>query len=166
MVDVDRMYAAIQHAETGSYHNPYIRTVAKNTPGGSTAFGPVQITDTLAKDYVNKLSPESQQFYHQVLAPRYQAMRESGNNKGKVPNYNPDFDYGGTAQFDPSQNAQDYEQFAKELMSHVAQKAPDEQSFIQAWRGKAVTADPEYYKRVQQGKMMFDNEIKKLQLAQ
>ena len=42
--NLEDIYNAYKFAETGSFSNPWIRTVAENTPGGSTAFGPVQIT--------------------------------------------------------------------------------------------------------------------------
>ena len=64
-IDVDKVYAGLAHAETGSFGNPYIRTVANNASGGSTAFGPVQITYKLAQGAATNgyLSPESQAFY-------------------------------------------------------------------------------------------------------
>ena len=49
----DDIYNAFKFAETGSFDNPWIRTVAEDTPGGSTAFGPVQITGGLLDNFYN-----------------------------------------------------------------------------------------------------------------
>ena len=40
-MDIDLLYDAIAHAETGHLNDPYIRTQARGT--GSSAYGPVQI---------------------------------------------------------------------------------------------------------------------------
>ena len=94
------------------------------------------------------------------MKPRYEQMLKHGNNKGKIPDYNPEFDYGGTAQFDPTQHAQDYEMFAKDIISGVAKEAGgSEDKFVQKWRGKSGNQDPAYYNRFQEGKKIFSNEI-------
>lgn len=169
MIDIDKMYAGIEHAETGSVSNPYIRTQANKAPGGSTAFGPVQVTYKLAQGAAKNgyLSPESQQFYHEVMLPRYEQMLKNGNNQGKIHDYNPIFDYGGTANFDPTQHAQQYQQFAKEIMSGVAKESGgNEHRFVELWRGKSQSQDPQYYKKVEIGKKIFQNEIGKLAATQ
>ncbi len=158
-MDIDKIYAALQNAETGSQENPFIRTVAKKTPGGSTAFGPVQITGNLAENANNAgyLSNDSKKFYESVLKPKYELMKKNGNNQGKTKDYNPRYDYGGDAEFDPSQHAQAYEQFAKEVIQGVGNEAKgDENSFIQKWRGKSPQQDPDYYKRYEDGKRTFE----------
>lgn len=48
----DIIYAGIAHAETGSEDNPWIRTKAKGSY--SSAFGPAQLTSSLAKEYKKK----------------------------------------------------------------------------------------------------------------
>lgn len=154
-VDIDKAYSGITNAETGSYSNPYIRTVAKNTAGGSTAFGPAQITQTLAQEALNKgwLSPDSKKFYNNTLQPMYTQMKYNGNNQGKVQGYNADYDYGGNAGFDPSKHAQDYEMFAKDIMTGLSNRAGgNEHNFVQLWRGKSAAQDPDYYHRYIQGK--------------
>lgn len=158
-IDIDKAYAGVSNAETGSYANPYIRTIANNAPGGSTAFGPVQITYKLAQGAAKNgyLSPESQAFYNTVLKPRYELMLKNGNNKGQA-DYNPAFDYGGHAEFNPNQHAQDYERFAKEVMIGIAKESGNnEKKFIEKWRGKSIEEDPQYYKRFIDGKSKFTN---------
>lgn len=161
-VDIDKMYAGLSHAETGSFQNPYIRTTDNTSKGGSTAFGPVQITYKLAQgaDKNGYLSPDSKIFYEQVMKPKYEQMLKHGNNSGKIPDYNPIYDYGGNAGFDPTQHSQDYEQFAKDIIAGVAKESGgNEGTFIQKWRGQSVNQDPSYYQKVQLGKKLFTNEL-------
>lgn len=49
------LYKSLASAETGNLDNRYIRTKAAEA-GPSTAYGPAQITGTLAKEYLNKHS--------------------------------------------------------------------------------------------------------------
>lgn len=154
-VNPDEMYEAIAHAETGSFKNPHIRTVANKTPGGSTAFGRVQITGTLAEGASkNKyLSQESEKYYREKMKPRYDAMKKHGNMKGKLKDYDADYDYGGSAKFDASEEPE-YEKFAKDVISGVAKEAKDDEgAFIKKWRGNS--GDKEYFKRFQEGKKRY-----------
>lgn len=156
-IDIDKYYAGISHAETGSEKNPYIRTKVKDAPGGSTAFGPVQITGKLAES-ANKAGylKDSKDFYEKEMKPRYEKMAQSGKNKGK-PGYSPRHDYGGDAEFDTKKHGQDYVVFAKEIMTGVAKEAKeDEKTFVKKWRGKDEKQDPEYFKKVEEGKNKFD----------
>ena len=76
-----------------------------------------------------------QAFFEQVMKPRYEMMLRHGNGNGKVQDYNPSFDYGGNAQFNPQQYGQMYEQFAKEVMSGIAKESGgNEEKFLQKWR--------------------------------
>lgn len=161
MLDVDALYAGLSNAETGSFDNPFIRTTAKNTSGGSTAFGPVQVTYKLAQGAAKNgyLSPESESFYENVMKPKYELMLKHGNNKSGA-DYNNQYDYGGTAEFDTTQYGQAYQQFAKEIMSGIAKESGgNERKFIEKWRGKSVSQDHEYFKKVEMGKKIFSGEI-------
>lgn len=159
-VDIDAIYAGLSHAETGSEKNPHIRTKVRKAPGGSSAFGPVQITGSLAEGArKNGYLKQTKEFYDKEMKPRYDAMNKHGNNKGKIKDYDPDYDYGGTAKFDPSKHGQDYEMFAKETIEGVAKEAGnDENKFIEKWRGKKEKDDPVYYKKVREGKKKYLDE--------
>lgn len=50
---LDDLYKGLSVAETGSYPNPWIRTAVR-PKGGSTAFGPVQLTHTTADDFLKR----------------------------------------------------------------------------------------------------------------
>jgi hypothetical protein len=145
---LDRAWLALSEAETGSYKDPFIRTTARKTPGGSTAFGPVQLTGSTAEDYANRgvLSPESQEFYRNTLAPMYENFRKYGNE----PNLTPDqalYDYGGTGGFDPNTQSDGYNTLTKEIMQDMMKRSGgDMQKFIQLWRGVPRSQDERYYK--------------------
>ena len=158
---MDNRYKAISHAETGSEKNPHIRTKLKNTPGGSTAFGPAQITGTTAEGAYKAgyLSKESKKFHEEVMRPKYELMKKHGNNKGKVKDYNPRYDYGGDAEFDAKKHGASYEKYAKDIIGGVSKEAKgDEKEFVRKWRGKTEKQDPEYFKRYEEGKKKAEDE--------
>lgn len=157
--NADVAYEALSNAETQAYaKQPFIRTKAKDTPGGSTAFGPVQITQTLADDALKSgfLSKDSENFYLNILKPRYEQMVKNGNNKDKMEGYNPAYDYGGNAEFNPKMYGQDYQMFAKDVISGVIKRAKgNEMDFLRRWRGQSMNQDPKYFERYNQGKQNF-----------
>lgn len=153
MIYIDKLYKAIKDAETGGEDNPYIRTKVKDTPGGSTAFGPVQITGRLAEGaYRNGYLKESNLFYAREMRPRYILMVHNGNSEGMVSDYNARYDYGGDCEFDGDKYGECYAVMAKEIMIGVAVEAHnDVDKFIEKWRGKREYEDEAYYKKVRQG---------------
>ena len=56
MSQVDRLYEAFQNAETGHLKgdDKFIRTEANLTEGGSSAYGPTQMTGTLVRDMLDR----------------------------------------------------------------------------------------------------------------
>lgn len=154
-VNVDSAYVSVSHAETGGEKNPFIRTKVKDAPGGSTAFGPVQITGKLAEGaHKSGYLKKSKEFYEKEMKPRYDKMKYHGNNKGKIKDYNPRYDYGGDAEFDSEKHGKDYEDFAKEVMAGVAKEAKDDENkFVEKWRGKSEKDDPKYFKKYREKKL-------------
>lgn len=150
------LYDAITNAETGSFDDPWIRTTAKDTPGGSSAFGPAQITFKKAADYAGMhpdgrttsvLSPESVQFVADVMAPMQQNMLKYGGSDMKEGWE--DFDYGGSGEFDVEKHGDAYKQLADEMMAYdYATNNGDIDSFIESWRGVPENKDERYYKAV------------------
>lgn len=150
MADVNTLYNGIANAETGSFDNPWIRTTSA-PKAGSTAFGPVQITKTKVEDYVNRglVSPQSAQFYTQVLAPMYDKFNQYGRAPKKS-GYDPAYDYGGHGNFNSEAYGSLYQQLAKEMMAADLKTAGgDVNKAIMLWRGKPQNADQRYYKAVQ-----------------
>lgn len=173
---LDDIYNAYKFAETGSFDNPWIRTVAKNTPGGSTAFGPVQITGGLLTDYFSNepdvynrnkeiadllreqaglfsyygneedipLHPtHTQGFWNKPLFRHMGALYPTGIQD--------DFDYGGKGMSLTNTQKEQYKTLAQDMMQDMWNKNKNKenpvQSFIEAWRGKTIEEDPDYYKR-------------------
>lgn len=136
------LYEALALAETGGEENPWIRTrvIPK---GGSSAFGPVQITKGLLESAIrNKvLSSESAEFAQQVMLPMQQKFLQHGNT-GKLPAELRAFDYGGTGNFDVESHGDMYRQLANELIQHELKRTMsngniDLDAFLKAWRGKS-----------------------------
>ena len=144
---LDRAWLAVSRAETGSYPDPNIRTTARDTPGGSSAFGPVQLTYNTAKDYADrkKLTPETMKFFQGTMEPMYQKMLLYGNEKGLTQDQ-AKYDYGGNAGYDPVQSGDGYEALTKEIMADMWTRSNgDIMKFIQMWRGVPQAQDPRYY---------------------
>lgn len=131
----EELYNALAYAETGSFKDPWIRTTYA-PKGGSTAFGPVQITNTLLQDALeNKLiGRESRGFARQVMEPMYQNFIKYGREP-KKPGYTPIYDYGGGGGFDPAYH-ENYQDLAKELIQMQVARSSDINDFIKRWRGK------------------------------
>ena len=114
-MDIAIIYEALANAETGGEANPWIRT--KVIPkGGSSAFGPVQLTHGLISDALKRklLSDKSIKFSNEVMLP----MQEQFLKYGSRPNLTPEqlvYDYGGTGNFD-SNYADAYKQLSNELI--------------------------------------------------
>jgi hypothetical protein len=155
---VNVVYSGIQEAETANEPNPFIRTrfqpIDPETGKviGSTAFGPTQITDGLASKFSKdkKFSPQSEQFYQEVMVPMYAKFRRHGGvaagNEVRHPDYDPAFDYGGNGNFDVEKYGEAYEQFSKEIMlSELIRLKGDVQAFVQAWRDETPEEDPRYF---------------------
>jgi len=140
------IYDAISQAETGSFDDPWIRTTAKDTPGGSTAYGPVQITGTKARDYAKRkiLSPEMIEYVNNVYGPMMDRFAEYGNEPEKE-GYSPIYDYGGSGDLTDDEKTQ-YLKLADEMLAYdYVLSQGDDDAFIRAWRG---TGDDERYNQV------------------
>ena len=149
--DVSRLGGALSYAETGSFDNPWIRTTSAPA-AGSTAFGPRQLTYSTAKDYVTRglVSPESGQFFRTVMEPMYVKFNKYGREPQR-PGYSPQYDYGGTGGFDSKAHAAEYFRLADEVLAAMyKQVGGDQQKTIEKWRGKPRSADPAYFRRVQE----------------
>jgi len=81
----------------------FIRTKYRNAPGGSTAFGPGQITATTARDILSRggmVSPQLREYITKRYLPAGKLMLQHGNEgpkRGNKPNFDATYDYGGSA---------------------------------------------------------------------
>jgi hypothetical protein len=149
----DDIYNAFKFAETGSFNNPWIRTVARKTPGGSTAFGPVQITGGLLDDfYKNERGVwDNNQDIASKLKGQATLFNHFGNEPDRAGFGEGLFDYGGTGfGFNDEEKGQ-YKVLAQDMMRDMWKKNKNKKNavdeFINAWRGKTKDEDSDYYKR-------------------
>ena len=159
----DNLYNAIAHAETGHLQGDdrWIRTTASNTPGGSSAYGPVQINKAAltGPGYGDVgFSPEEHDWIQNVYLPQMDLFLQYGNEPNKE-GYDPRYDYGGRGDFTDSDKEM-YDKMAKKLMKfeydRVIRGGGDIDDFIHAWRGESKEKDPRYYETVKD-KYTIDN---------
>lgn len=147
---VKSLYSAINRAEMTARPNPddqWIRTTSVPVKG-STAFGPVQITNSLVQGAIanKELSPESAKFYTDVMEPMYKQFIKHGQNKGKMAGYDKNFDYGGSGYFQGAENRVAYERLAQELIQgRIKEAGGDKLRAAEKWRGKSVNEDKRYF---------------------
>jgi hypothetical protein len=158
---VDEFWDAFQNAETGGIDDPWIRTTAKDTKGGSSAYGPVQLTRGLVAKYAKNNPKVIEDAGLSDFAMKFMDQGDEflthGNNKGKIDFYNPRYDYGGKGHLYGAQDQQDYSRLTKTLMGDLWEKskktdAPVE-NLIKYWRWGEEKAkdndrnsDPRYFK--------------------
>ena len=159
----NELYNAIVHAETGSERNPWIRT--KHAPaGGSTAYGEAQLTGGTVRDliarYPNAFKPLKG--YTDKFLKQADLFATFGREPHK-PGYRKEYDYGGVGLGVPDKKEQlMYRRLAqislwakiKDLKKNNAKtwdSLPPNKKLeltIQAWRGKPLKEDPQYYHKV------------------
>lgn len=153
------MYDAIAHAETGSFKDKWIRTT--HAPkGGSTAWGPVQLTGSTIADFMRRYPRElakHRTFYTRLLAPMYANFAKYGREPNK-PGYDKRWEYGGYGVRLSNDQQRQYRELAMDIMQLMAGEVEQENpkasktvrnhKFIQRWRGKPYSEDPAYYNKV------------------
>lgn len=147
-MDYDKLYEAIMMSEHNNYlgqmfddelYSPWIRTQT-SPPGGSTAYGPVQIGSGLIKTYLDpyhaKKAGMSQEDIETLQALRAQGLEFSkhGNEKGNIPDYNPVFDYGGSGTFTDRGG---YKNVAIKMLTDMVNRRNDGDVYnmLESWRG-------------------------------
>lgn len=154
---IENLYKAFSGAETEAFDNPWIRTTFREAEGGSTAFGPVQLTGNLVKNYLlNKPEVIQDKDFANKYLMNARKFAEHGNNKGKIPHFNPDYDYGGQGGLTTEADYEGYSKLSKAIMSDLWAKAKTTdkplENMIKYWRwgegsDKSRDDDPEYFKR-------------------
>ena len=156
---VERMWNALSAAETPRdlYPSPWIRTTAHKTPGGSTAYGPVQLTRTLSNDYQDRklksFTPGERMYLEDFDAQGIKALH-NGNNKGKIPDYDPDFDYGGKGSLYKPRAQELYKRTTMRILEDIYnEKGGDPHAIARRWRGikdhETLDRNSTWYKRFQ-----------------
>ena len=174
--NIDDIYDAFAFAETGSFENPWIRNTDREVEGGSTAFGPVQVTLGLLEDYRDNESAifQDNQNIGDKLINQANLFNYYGNEPHDIPVHpqhdsliykgimglqdflggegiHEAFDYGGQGTRINSGLRTEYKDFAQDMMLDMWNKNKNKdnpiKSFIQSWRGVPEDEDPDYYKR-------------------
>lgn len=130
------------------------RTFVRNQPGGSSAYGPVQITATLFQDMHEKpekygLSPEDK-----ANLPFFLDQGKEFLKQGNVPGADPTYDYSGRGhldKLDPKEQVRKkaaYKSLAKKaIREHFIRAGGTEQDMVRLWRGKEPHEDPKYFQK-------------------
>lgn len=123
----DELYRSIEVPETGSYKNPWVKSTK------STAYGPVQLTSLLARDYRRRFAS--------IFNPNERKFLDA-YGKGR-----------GTWTAATPADRELYEATTKKIISHMYQvrAKSDLDRFIQLWRGVPESQDPNYYSAVRDG---------------
>jgi hypothetical protein len=147
---ISMLYDAINAAEMRNERGDHFIRTRHAPPGGSSAYGPVQMTKGLISDYKqrygNIFTPEQSEYIDMYLKHADELLRH-GSMFGKLPDYNPDFDYGGIGSLGatPELRAK-YRSLAETVMGHMYKETGNDlNKFIQRWRGVAEVKDPKYY---------------------
>jgi len=150
----------IQRAETGSEKDPFIRT--RHRPkGGSTAFGPGQITGQTLRDF-NARHPQefsNVKGYMNTLIDQSKEFAKYGAEPKKS-GYEARFDYGGSG----NPEAKDTDKYnivqrgvlrgmAKDIFGEIPSKLSKEQreKLVTRYRGASRTEDSRYFREVDKG---------------
>ena len=124
----DKLYSSFVDAETGHLQGDkkFIRTEARNTKGGSSAYGPAQITGTLVRDMLNKgIIPDDLKDYSSRFLDQSDLFLKYGNEKG-LKGYDPKYDYGGSGHLTTPQDQEDYGKLAKVIIANHYRNAQNE----------------------------------------
>lgn len=136
------LYKSLASAETGSLGNRYIRTKASEG-APSTAYGPAQITTTLAKDYINN---HSQLFTAKELDYLDRFVKQ-GQKMLRADDNDPVYGYGGTGVLGDSKADQKlYARVAVKMLDHmIDDNGGSLDKTVRRWRG---ANDRAYFNKV------------------
>lgn len=137
-----RFYKSIADAETGGQENRFIRTKAAEA-GPSTAYGPAQITVSLADSYLNKhsdLFTKSEKAYLQRFSEQGYIMLHADPQ-------DPVYGYGGTGTLgNTPEDEKLYKRVAIKMLHHMQDKNKGSyDKTLQEWRG---ASDAKYFAKV------------------
>lgn len=150
-----RFYKSIISAETGGLENRFIRTKAAEA-GPSTAYGPAQITVTLADSFRKKhadLFTKSERDY-------LDRFSEQGHNMLRADPNDPVFGYGGSGVLTSDEDKRLYDQVAVKMIEKIREDNNGSyDKTLREWRG---ADDAKYFAKVRNSM----RELKKSSLTQ
>jgi hypothetical protein len=128
MDQTDKLYSAFKNAETRGLEgsDAFIRTKANLAPGGSSAYGPVQITGTLVQDMMDRgVIPDDLKDYSNRFLDQSKLFLKYGNEK-ELEGYDPKYDYGGSGHLTTPQDQEDYSKLAKVIIANHYRNAQNQ----------------------------------------
>jgi hypothetical protein len=149
---IEKVYAALNAGEMQGIppEQQFIRTKAQPKGDISTAYGPLQITTTLAKDYAERkpklFSKQELNFLNKMVAQGDKFVKA---DKGIIRDKK--YRYGGQGDLTTPQDKRLYQKVAKKMLADVHGKHNgDIEKIWKEWRfGSSLKGnDPEYRKRV------------------
>lgn len=145
---ISLIYEAIAEAETGGEPNAWIRT--RYAPAqGSTAYGPVQLTKSLAQGYLD--------FKHHIFnseekeyLKEFVRQGELFAKYGKEPDlagYDAKYDYGGSGHLDTRVAKRQYEAVCKKMLNEIYHRVDGDLDKVwNEWRFGPVGGEDERYR--------------------
>ena len=133
----ESLYRGITAAETGGLDNPWIRTKAQDKSSNlhSSAYGPAQITYSLAQDYLNKhpnMFTDDEKDYLKAFVNQGKMFIAHSNGYSDDPNLG----YGGAGYLTNDLAKSMYTSVAKKMLSDTYRRNNgDLAKTIKAWRG-------------------------------
>ena len=127
MSQVDKLYEAFENAETGHLKgdDKFRRTEANLTKGGSSAYGPTQITGTLVRDMLDRgVIPDHLKDYANRFLDQSDLFLKYGNEKG-LKGYDSKYDYSGSGHLTSLEDQKNYEELAKAILSYKWKNAQE-----------------------------------------
>jgi len=161
--DIEKLYNSFMNAETGNLKgiNKFIRTKANLAEGGSSAYGPVQMTGTLVRDMLErKVVPKHLEDYANKFLEQSEKFLIHGNEEDKSW-YKSKYGYGGEGDLTSVEDQEKYKELAKSILSYHWKNAQAQQrgpwkdpvnTIIHAWRfgpssEKGETDDQNFWNR-------------------
>jgi len=148
------IHKALAKRESGGEKDPFFRHHAPKKVS-STAYATTGITATQARDFQSR-RPEV--FGTKGDMPEYldryveqgEKFKHHGRNKGKVPDYDPKYDYGGKGDMgNTPDDREKYRQMSMYMIRDMYNRSgKDINKFLQAWRGLPESEAPGYYRDV------------------
>jgi hypothetical protein len=135
--ETEKMYDAIfqsEHRTATHRSDPWIRTTASETPRGSSAFGPLQMTKGFMVTESKNINPtKEEQDYIDRFIEQGTKFLKYGNEPG-LKGYHKRYDYGGKGDLTSAEDKAMYKQVALKILDYYMQKHKDPETVASKWR--------------------------------
>ncbi|END3518142.1 hypothetical protein ABFK60_001224 [Escherichia coli O13/129/135:H4] len=134
---VNNLYSAFADAETGNISDPFIRTKAAEGGKPSSAFGPLQITRDLMKDFLNSeganLTESERDYVKRFIAQGDKFLKAKPND--------PKYGYGKGGDLNSPEDRQMYDIVGPKVLKMIVDRNGNSfNKTVKAWRGKSDAA--------------------------